>query len=192
MNWIPDSTKNKLYAVNIMLQHINELPIETLEDFDSVLEAQVASTILEEVKRNVLSEGWDFNTDEAWDLVPDVSNTIGLPATVLDITASTAGVVMRDYKLYDKQNQTYEFDESQTCEVVWDMDFNTLPHPIREYIVVKASRIFQVRSIGDKDSYGFTQSEELEAKVNARRSEGRTGQYSMTTGLANELDNTSL
>ena len=187
-----DSFKDKLYAINVMLQNINELTIDSLEDLDAVEEARIADTVLDEVKTDVLSEGWDINTDVDWEFAPDTSGIISIPYNVLDLSDDDGNVQIREWKLYDTQNKTFEFEDVQICKVIWDVDFNNLTHPIRKYINIKAARIFQVRMIGDRNSFGFTEKDEAEAKVNARRSENRTGKYSMRTTLATSLNRTSL
>lgn len=187
-----DSFKNKLYAINVMLQNINELTIDSLDDLDSVLEAQIAETVLEEIKTDVLSEGWDINRDTDWEFAPDTAGIISVPYNVLDLSDDEGKVQLREWKLYDTDNKTFVFDEVQTCEVIWDVDFNNITYPIRKYITIKAARIFQVRMIGDTSSFRFTEKDEAEARVNARRSENRTGKYSMKTTLDTVLDRTSL
>ena len=187
-----DSFKDKLYAINVMLQNINELTIDSLDDLDSVLEAQIAETVLDEIKTDVLSEGWDINTDPEWEFAPDTAGIIAIPYSVLDLSDDDGTIQLREWKLYDTENKTFVFNEVQTCKVIWDVDFNNLTHPLRKYINIKAARIFQVRMIGDKTSYGFTDKDEAEAKLNAKRSENRTGKYSMKTTLDTVLDRTSL
>ena len=187
-----ESHKIKVSAINVMLQHINELPIETLEDLDSVYEARIAEGILEEVTSDVLSEGWDFNTDKDWTFAPDNTEQINLPVNVLDITADNHNVIMRDWSLYDRQGKTFKFGEPQSCTVIWNVKFNALTYPLRKYINIRAARIFQTRMIGDREGYGFSDKEEKEARIAAKVSNDRTGGFSMATGIATYLDTSSL
>lgn len=175
-----DSSKLLLGAINILLQTINELPIETTDDLANSTTAQLAEMTINEVKKEVLSEGWHFNSDKNYPFPPDVSGYISIPYNVLDIIASNGkNYIMRDWKLYDKDNFSFIFDEAVECDVVWDMDFNSLTHPIRRYITIKASRVFQARTIGDQAAYTYTTVDEEDALQVARRSEGRTGRYNM-------------
>jgi len=187
-----ESHKIKVAAINVMLQHINELPIEDLEDLNSVYEARVAEGILEEVTSDVLSEGWNFNTDKDWNFAPDSTGQINLPVNVLDITADNNNVIMRDWSLYDRKGKTFKFDEAQSCTVVWNVEFNALTHPLRKYINIRAARIFQIRMIGDREGYGFSQKEEVEAKNAAKISDDRTGGFTMRSGIESYLDTSSL
>ena len=187
-----ESHKIKVSAINVMLQHINELPIETLADLDSVYEARVAEGILEEVTADVLSEGWDFNTDKDWVFMPDNTGQINIPVNVLDITADNNNVLMRDWSLYDKTRKTFRFDKPQACTVIWNVEFNALTHPLRKYINIRAARIFQIRMIGDREGYGFSEKEEIEARNAAKVSDDRTGGFSMASGIASYLDTSSI
>lgn len=175
-----DSSKLLLASINILLQTINELPIENTDDLANSTTAQLAEMTINEIKKEVLSEGWHFNTDKNYPFPPDTSGTITIPYNVLDIVASGGkNYIMRDWKLYDKDTFSFIFDEAVECDVVWDMDFNSLTHPIRRYITIKASRVFQARTIGDQAAYTYTTVDEEDALQVARRSEGRTGRYNM-------------
>jgi len=170
-----------LDSVNILLETINELPLEEAEDFAQVVEARQAKGVLLETKRSVLSEGWDFNKDTDWKFPLDVNGMIPVPTNVLDITANRADVIMRNWRLYSKSDQSHIFEEEVPATVVWDMDFNALTHPIRHYITIRAARIFASRVIGDKDAIALNELDEEDARLAARRSESRTGQYNMLT-----------
>ena len=170
-----------LDSVNILLETINELPLEEAEDFAQVVEARQAKGVLLETKRSVLSEGWDFNKDTDWKFPLDVNGMIPVPTNVLDITANRADVIMRNWRLYSKSDQSHIFEEEVPATVVWDMDFNALTHPIRHYITIRAARIFASRVIGDKNAIALNEMDEEDARLAARRSESRTGQFNMLT-----------
>ena len=177
-----DSSKFRLYAINTMLQTINEEPLESEEDFDKVREAQIAAGVLEETKKNVLSDEWDVAFDEAYSFPIDTSGFVNIPANVLDIYDDAGNLIMRDWKLYDKTAQSFIFESAQTVNVVWNTEFNNLPHPLRNYITVRASRVFQARQVMDTNIYAFTKEDEQMAYSTARRSEARSTS-------ANMLDN---
>ena len=176
-----DSSKLLLTAINILLQTINELPIESTDDLANSTTAKLAEMTILEVKRAVLSSGWDFNSDFSYPFPPDISGTIAIPYNVLDIKATQSNIIMRDWKLWDRDNLTFTFTEPVPCNVIWDMDFNALTHPIRHYITIRSARIFQARTIGDQLSYTYTAKDEEDAYMEARFSEGRTGDYNMLT-----------
>lgn len=174
-----DSSKFTLYAVNIMLQMIGELPITDDVELAEILEAQVAQQVLTEVKKDVLGQGWDFNMDSNYFFAQDADGYISIPANVLDITDAQGDIIMRDWRLYSKSNQSAKFEAPQAMSVKWDMDFNSLTHPIRNYITIKAARIFALRTVTDATVASYSQEEEHTAYISAKRSEGFTGQYNM-------------
>ena len=177
-----DSSKFFLASVNVMLQMINELPISDDVELAEILEAQLAASVLIETKKEVLSEGWDFNLDKDYEFPQDSNGYIAIPANVLDISSTDGNIIMRNWNLYDRNNQTAIFEEPQTMDVIWDLDFNTLAHPIRNFITIRAARKFQARTVMDTNVYGYTQQDEEDAHLIARRSEGFTGRYNILTG----------
>jgi len=178
-----DSSKLLLTSINILLQTINELPIESTDDLINSTTAQLAEMTIIEVKKEVLSQGWHFNTDKRYPFPPDVNGYISIPANVLDIVSTVNNVIMRDWKLYDKNKYSFIFEDAVPCDVVWNMDFNSLTHPIRHYITIKAARVFQARTIGDQVAYAYTTKDEEDAYLSAKFSESRTGKYNMLSSM---------
>lgn len=176
-----DSSKFFLYAVNVMLQMINELPINDDVELAEILEAQLASSVLIETKKEVLGFRWDLNTEDNYSFPTDADGFIPVPSNVLDITSSDGDLIMRDWRLYSRSAQSAIFTEPQDVTVVWDMDFNTLTHPLRNFITIRAARKFQARTVMDTSVYGYSERDEQEAYTSARRSEGFTGKYNMLT-----------
>ena len=178
-----DSEKFLLQSVNILLSSINELAINDDVELADIIEAQKASDVLEEVKKSVLSQGWDFNTDDDWEFAPDIDGYISIPANILDISSTDSDIVMRDWRLYSKKNKSAKFEQAIKCKVIWDMDFNSISHALRHYITIRASRIFQYRMIGDGSQFDFSEEDEHHAYISARRSDGRTAGYNMLTSF---------
>ena len=174
-----DSEKFFLYAVNVLLQMINEEPINDDIELAEILEARIAASVLIETKKEVLSEGWDFNQDNNYEFPQDPAGYIAIPANVLDISDTQGDLIMRDWRLYSKSGQSALFTEPQKLNVIWDVDFNSLTHPIRNFITVRAARKFQARTVMDKAVYSYSQEDEQSAHTVARRSEGFTGNYNM-------------
>ena len=187
---IIDTEHLLLDATNILLQTINQLPIETEADYDVIMEARMARDTIIEVKRAVLSESWDFNRDNNYKLVRDPQGMIPLPSNVLDVSGMGGNLIMRDWKLYSKKDQSFIFDSDKIVDIVWDMPFNSLSHSIRHYITIRAARIFAARTIGDSAMVQYTLVDEEDAYLTARRSESRTGRYNMfnsTYGFNNRV-----
>ena len=171
-----------LEAVNILLETINQLPMEDESEYDGFLEAKQARSKIIEVTRAVLSEKWDFNTDKNYIFPLDANNMIPIGTNVLNVVGNRGDVIMRNWKLYSRQNQSHIFEEEVPCDVVWLFDFNNLTHPLRHYITIRAARIFAARTIGDKEIITFNEIDEEDARLAARRSESFTGQHNILKG----------
>ena len=159
----------ELEAINIMLAAIGEAPINSLTGTLPV-DARTAQNTLTEVNKEVQSEGWSFNTEIDVTLTRNVSNQINLGLDVLRVDANihqhpTIDPIQRGLKLYDRQNNKYEFDEDLICTVVYFRDFDEIPEQARRYINIKAARIFVDRLVGDDGLRTYTQQDETRARV---------------------------
>ena len=159
----------ELEAINIMLAAIAEAPINSLTGTLPV-DAVTARSTLAEFNKEVQSEGWSFNTEIDVTLTRDGSNQISLPANVLRVDANihqhpTIDPVQRGLKLYDRQNNKYEFDEDLICTVVYFRDFDEIPEPARRYITIKAARVFVDRLVSDDGLRSYTQQDETRARA---------------------------
>jgi len=159
----------ELEAINIMLAAIAEAPINSLTGTLPV-DAVTARSTLAEFNKEVQSEGWSFNTEIDVTLTRDGSNQISLPANVLRVDANihqhpTIDPIQRGLKLYDRQNNKYEFDEDLICTVVYFRTFDEIPEQARRYINIKAARVFVDRLVGDQGLRTYTQEDEIRART---------------------------
>jgi hypothetical protein len=74
-----------LTSVNIILESIGELPLEDESDIDAILEARIAKQALIEAKLEVLSMGWDINTDTDYTFLPDTDGITTKKLRVLNL-----------------------------------------------------------------------------------------------------------
>ena len=140
----------ELEAVNIMLAAIGESPVNTLTGTLPV-DVKLAQTTLEEVNKEVQTEGWSFNTEINVELTRDGSNNIALSSNVLIVDPNIhdhpdVDAIQIGLKLYDRKEHKYEFDDDLKCTVVYFRTFNDIPEPAKRYINIKAARIFVDRS----------------------------------------------
>lgn len=164
----------QLEAVNQMLTGIGQAPVTSLDTFNP--EVASALSILDEVNRAVQAEGWNFNTEYKYPFVTDANGHINVPTSALQLSDNKIAnvqkyqTVLRSGRLYDKINHTDVFPASTTiyCDVVWAFDFEELPQVFRDYITIKATRVFYDRVAGDVDSvkYKLFESDEGIARAN--------------------------
>jgi hypothetical protein len=167
-------------AINIGLQIIGEQTIEGQISIDGIYEAEQMSMLIDLTKAEVLAEGWVFNTDTNWTLVPDNEGYIVVPADVLKVDASgTTNIIRKDGKLYDRANQTYKFTNSVACDVTWDIEFDELPPIMQQYITLKASRLLYQRLVGDANMLNVLLKDEQEAFFRVKLHEDDIGDYNI-------------
>ena len=158
----------ELECINIMLASIGEAPINSLIGTLPV-DARIAQSTLTEVNKSVQSEGWSFNTETDVTLTRNGSNQINIATNVLRVDANihqhpTIDPIQRGLKLYDRQNNKFEFDEDLICTVVYFRDFDEIPEPARYYMNIKAARLFVDRLVGDQALRTYTKEDETRAR----------------------------
>jgi len=176
----------ELECINIMLAAIGEAPINSLLGTLPV-DARIAQSTLTEVNKSVQSEGWSFNTEIDVTLTRDISNQINLPINVLRVDANihqhpTIDPIQRGLKLYDRQNNKFEFEEDLICTVVYFRDFSEIPEPARYYMNIKAARIFVDRLVGDQGLRTYTQEDEVRARSILMETDLANGDHNMLRG----------
>ena len=183
-NEFGDGSKHTLSAVNMMLNTIGEASIDDEKDMDSILEAKLAREDLMEVKREVLSSGWDANEDVGYELAVDTQGYISVPANVLHLNSTDGDLSRRDGRLYSKSSQSSRFEDAQTVNILWDLTFNSIPQSLRNYITLKACKRFRDRTVGsDSVAHGYTQEDERDAYMEARRNELSSTNASMLSNM---------
>jgi len=179
----------ELEGVNIALQTIGEMTLTTATNIADVYEARTALEILTETRRSVLTEGLNCNTDDEWELTADSSGYIAIPSSILRVEASDFNKVyiMKDNKLYDKENNTFKFTPSGIVkvDVVWDLDFDDIPHTVAYYIAIKASRLAYQRLIGSTDIIRVLMDDEQKAKEKMIEHDNDTRNYNIFDNVAN-------
>jgi hypothetical protein len=185
----------ELECINIMLAAIGEAPINSLLGTLPV-DARIAQSTLTEVNKSVQSEGWSFNTETDVTLTRDGSNHVNLPADVLRVDANihqhpTIDPIQRGLKLYDRQNNKYEFEEDLICTVVYFRDFSEIPEPARYYMNIKAARLFVDRLVGDQALRTYNKEDETRARAILMETDLANGDHNMLRGdpsLTNVFD----
>ena len=158
----------KLEAVNAMLGHIGEAPVNSVASTVNLpISASTALSVLDEVNREVQTMGWHFNTTNKYTLTPLADKTIELPENTLhvDTTDTSKDVVQRGLKLYDRENNTSEFSGSLDVTITFLLDWDELHEHARRYVVLRSSRIFQSRMVGSRELEALIARDEFIAKA---------------------------
>lgn len=172
----------KLEAVNACLSNIGEAPVASLTGLQ--VDAQVASSIIDEVSREVQAHGWHWNS-EVHTLKPDINSEIKLPANTLRVDSVqddiATDVIQRGMKLYDRKENQYTFTKALKLALTVGLDFDDIPEAARRYITVRSIRLFQERVLGSDSLSKFNRSDEQQAWSLLQHEEAETGDYNVIT-----------
>lgn len=166
---------SKLQAVNSMLGHIGEAPVNTISNANLPVSVLTAISVLDEVSTEVQSEGWHFNTEEDVKYTP-VNGSITLPNDIIqfDPVDTSLDIVQRGSTLFDRKNNTTTFTSDLSVNQTRLLDWDSLPEVARRYITLKASRIFQGRVIGSRELEQLIARDEYIARSNLQEADSRT------------------
>ena len=178
------AVSTELDAVNQILSSVGQAPVTTLDLQNP--EVSIVLNTLREVNKQVQAEGWIYNTEREYELVPDsTSKEILYPSNMLQIDTNVEAhrneydVVRRNGKLYDRLHHTYEFTENVKADVVWLFDFTDIPPAIQAYITARAARMCAVKMVGDRELQALLQEQEMMTRAAAIEYECNQGDYSM-------------
>jgi hypothetical protein len=158
----------KLEAVNSMLGHIGEAPVNTISNATALpISASVAVSVLDETSREVQLQGWHFNTEVDVELTPDGDGNINIPSNAVgvDTVDTTLDVTQRGSRLYNRKERTYAFDNAVKVHVTYLFDWDELNEHARRYITLRASRIFQTRMVGSRELEALIARDEYMARA---------------------------
>lgn len=166
---------SKLEAVNSMLGHIGESPVNSISDTNALpISAATAISALDEVSRSVQAEGWHFNTELKVTLSPAGDGTITLSDDILEVDTTDASidVAQRGLSLFDRANNTSVFAKDLEVNLTRLLDFTSLPEAARRYITLVASRVFQGRMVGSRELEALIARDEYNARADLMDAEG--------------------
>jgi len=183
----PVIAQTKLDAVNLMLASIGQSPVNTLTGTlpKDVNKAVVA---LDSALREVLTQGWSFNSDTEYDMSVDGTNRIAVPASSLQIDPTYGQDFVPRYDssapagmfLYDRDKNSFnEFQTTVKVDIVWAFEFEQIPQHARQYIATKAARKFQSGIMASAVLHQFTRDDESEAYATFRRVEKRQKRFNL-------------
>lgn len=177
----------KLEAINTMLSCIGHAPLNTLEGTKSYFTVAAENILDDEVKRFQL-QGWDFNSEDDYQLNPDENNLIKVPDNMIMIKFPTIyknRYVVREGKLYDKFEHTYEIPNPIRCSIVFCFSFDDLPEVAKTYVKMSAAYKFVKRELGADKVSQFTQEDVVEAYIALMHHELEIGEYTMIPDMYN-------
>ncbi len=161
-------TMTKLEAVNIALDAIGEEAVNSLAS--ATADAESAERMLDEAKREVLSQGWGFNTRTIY-LTLDVDGRFVVPGNALSVVTTGPHalfdvVVDGGYLLNKYTNSTVWGSPNKIqVEIVYDRDFEVLPYTLSNYIARYNAVRFQKRALGSISRNSLAYQDLMDAKA---------------------------
>ena len=181
----------ELDAVNSILMSVGESPVNTLTVQSP--EVVIAQNTLQQVCREVLAEGWVFNTEKQYPITLDSNNHCIVPNNVLQIDLnqfkhlddfhvvkrSDNGVV----KLYDLYEHRFNFENTSEgklyVDIIWMQSFEDIPQVFKDYITTRASRIASNRMVNDLKSTELMGTDETLARALAVEYDANQADYNI-------------
>ena len=155
----------ELSAVNSILGAIGQSPLTTLNFTNP--ETAFIYNIFEEVIKDVLNEGWHFNTEEHVKVSPETTTGyIPIPTSYLryDIHDGeidrNMDVVRRNGRLYDKVKHTDVFTKDLYLDVVYLYTFTDIPSVFQRYVIAKASTRAATQLVANSELVKLLQGQE--------------------------------
>ena len=145
----------------------------------------IALNTLREVSREVQSEGWSFNKEYDYPIIPDSSKEVPIANNILQIDLNQSYTqnmgrdsINREGKLYDKTAHSFIWtDTTLYVDLIWYFDWPSIPTVIQAFIIAKAAAIVSSRIIGDANQYQMLIQKEAFAKSTALEYECNQGDY---------------
>ena len=180
-----NANTTELEAVNSMLATIGEAPVNSITG-TLPLDASLAKNTLNEINREVQSAGWHFNMRYDYTLSLDTDNKIPLADNIMRVdlnpnkySVTEFDIIKQGSFLFNKKGNTFTFDQALDAVVTLYLDFTDLPENARRYITLRASRIFQDRTIGGNTLHRYASVDEANALALLKQEETQTGNHSI-------------
>ena len=180
----------KLESINTMLSTIGESPVNTLTG-TLPTDATMAINILDEINREVQSQGWKFNSSYKATLSRDTNNKIPIGNDVMHIefnhlreSRTSYDPVLRGSFLYNLVTESFVWDKNfDNVKVIFLLPFEDIIEQARRFITIRASRIFHDRTLGANALHRFSKEDELRALSFLKQAEASTADHNIFNSL---------
>ena len=183
---LTNTPTTELEAVNVMLSGIGETPVNSLET-EVTADVSLARNILNEISKDIQTEGWQWNTEDHYPLTPDSKGYIKVHPSVIRVHFNEPDIhelVLRGRDVYNRIKHTYVFDPKTVIYVTVTvlLPFEKLPEAARRYTTLRALRTFQERVVGSNTLSTFHQTDEARARALMLSEERREDNPNMLLG----------
>ena len=157
----------ELEAINILLAAIGTSPVNNIDTANT--DVVMAKNYIHNALKEIQTEKWYFNTEDNYQLIPDINNEIHLADNIINIDSigrfgENTNLIPRGKKLYDRLNHTYKIQNPITANIILCLEFDELPETAIQYIIAKAARKYQEELLGDPSLRTWTKEDEATAR----------------------------
>ncbi len=179
----------ELDAVNVQLMSIGQSPVSAL-DSTGIKDVEIARLILHNTSRETQDEGWEWNTDYAYEISPDGNDRILVPSNCLSIDPTSRGddwvqrydTANTAQSMYDLNEQTFERTTVLKVDIVWFYAFTELPQSARSYIAQLAGQKFQAKHVSSELLFKFEEKDVVRARTILERNSHRVRDRNLLVG----------
>ena len=186
-------TDTELSAVNSILGVIGQAPVTSINVSNP--QTSFIKNILDDCILEVLTEGWVFNTEDHYELTPNVNDEILISEDMLrvdihdDDVYRSDDIVRRNGKLYDKVDHTYTFTDTIEADITWFFPFypdpssqvtvtDYIPPVFKRYIINRSATKAAVRMVGNPQLTQALQQQESLFRASCLEYDCNQGDYS--------------
>jgi hypothetical protein len=125
--------------------------------------------------------GWYFNLDYNFKLYKDSEDKIALPPNTLRVDTMFSNRYMeKNNAIYDNEKQTFMIEPTYIeADIVWLVDYETLPPEAYEYISARSARKFQEVILGAPDLTRTTTIREADSYTRLQRRQLQSRAYNI-------------
>ena len=127
--------------------------------------------LLLDVNTDVQSEGWVFNTEYNYEMLPQDNGEVAIPPNVIRLDKSQGQIyrdcdpVKRGDRLYDRYNHTYQFDRPVSLDFVFLLDYEEIPTAFQRLITLRASGRAATQMVGNPQLSQMLAAQEAQARA---------------------------
>ncbi|MFW3388433.1 UNVERIFIED_CONTAM: hypothetical protein RF648_20820, partial [Kocuria sp. CPCC 205274] len=168
-----------------ILSCIGEIAITEIDGADDNADVANAIRCLRNANREVQSQGWTWNTIESKTLAPNaITKNIKFLDTYLRLMSTSGATIYRrrNGNVYDSSADTELFTAPIQVKMIEELAYDEMPECFRKWIIVKASRAFNIRFFGAAEIEQALQQDEEEAHRLCMEYEMDYGNFNMLDG----------
>ena len=179
-----------LDAVNICLENIGEMPVESLNN-QQVQDARMAERTILEFHKEGQCCGWSWNREFNYPFKPDATTQeIKVPESCVEFAINpyqwNGRFQARGQRIYDLANRTFKIDETEVPEicadVIWLLPWDESPECFNRWVTIRSARVYSDRALGSEALFKYTMKDEEDAKKEVEKLEMSQGNPNILTG----------